>query len=30
MERKHSVNSVLFHVESAFCFESFSKTFGEL
>ena len=27
---KQSVNSVLFHEELAFCFESFSKTFGEL
>jgi predicted HTH transcriptional regulator len=30
LQSKHSVNSVLFHEELASCFESFSKTFGEL
>ena len=29
-QSKHSVNSALFHEELAFCYESFSKIFGEL
>ena len=29
-KRKQSVNSVLFHIKTGYCYDSFSKTFGEL